>query len=152
MNEFGARIRSLRARLGLEQKALAKRIGLTSSYLSRIENGSRKPPKAEVVLRMVAELCSERWEAEGLVRLAGFDPIILETGAGLSYSAPAASPRYPRWTPYNVLHAHLDATLEMLEPRRRRQAIQALILLLDAFSVAKDSNPAIQVEESADVQ
>ncbi len=43
---IGRRIRARRRTLGLDQKALASRVGISPAYLSLIENGRRRVPKA----------------------------------------------------------------------------------------------------------
>ncbi len=53
--ETGRRIRARRRTLGLDQKALAARIGISPAYLSLIENGRRKAPKA-LLERLAAAL------------------------------------------------------------------------------------------------
>lgn len=49
MSEFGITIREGRLRLNLSLRALAKKVDVTASYLSRIENGICPPPSPEVV-------------------------------------------------------------------------------------------------------
>jgi transcriptional regulator with XRE-family HTH domain len=51
--EFGRTISSLREKWGIEQKDLAKAIGVSKSYISIIENGRRKPSMR--VLTKIAE-------------------------------------------------------------------------------------------------
>lgn len=43
MINFGSTIKSYRRKKGLTQVALARRIGIESTYLSAIENGRREP-------------------------------------------------------------------------------------------------------------
>lgn len=46
----GARIESARERLGISQRALARKAGLSQSTLSRIESGERTPKMSEIIL------------------------------------------------------------------------------------------------------
>lgn len=76
-NGFGSKLTAYRKRLGMSQRILAERVGLTPSHLSRIEHDNRKPPSAEVVTKMVFVLRLSRSEAEDLVNMAGYSPLIL---------------------------------------------------------------------------
>lgn len=46
----GARIESVRERLGMSQRALARKAGLSQPTLSRIESGERTPKMSELIL------------------------------------------------------------------------------------------------------
>ncbi|WP_166354372.1 helix-turn-helix domain-containing protein [Phytoactinopolyspora limicola] len=46
----GARIESARERIGISQRALAHKTGLSQSTLSRIESGERIPKMSEIIL------------------------------------------------------------------------------------------------------
>ncbi|WP_107705983.1 helix-turn-helix domain-containing protein [Nocardioides allogilvus] len=46
----GARIESVRERLGMSQRALARKAGLSQPTLSRIESGERTPKMSEIIL------------------------------------------------------------------------------------------------------
>ncbi|MGN0599372.1 MAG: helix-turn-helix domain-containing protein [Oscillospiraceae bacterium] len=52
MNEVGFRIKSIRKNLNLTQKEFAKRILVTASYVSRIENGNELP--TEKLLKLIS--------------------------------------------------------------------------------------------------
>ncbi len=54
----GARIESARERLGMSQRALARKAGLSQSTLSRIESGDRTPKMGEIILVADALGCS----------------------------------------------------------------------------------------------
>lgn len=54
----GARIEGARERLGMSQRALARRAGLSQSTLSRIESGERAPKMGEMILVASALGCS----------------------------------------------------------------------------------------------
>jgi transcriptional regulator with XRE-family HTH domain len=88
MSNFGSRVAELRDRLGLKQRALAQRVGLTPSHLNKIEKGVRNPPAVETILSIVEVLRLNRNEAEELVNLAGYSPMVLQVGGGLVYNAP----------------------------------------------------------------
>ncbi len=51
---FGERIKALRLAQGITLRALAERIGLDPSSLSRLENGRRTDPPSEVTIRRLA--------------------------------------------------------------------------------------------------
>lgn len=75
--EFGNRIRELRAakkatnpKFSLRQ--FAEQVGISATYLSRIENGDFDPPAPETIKKMAALL---ETDADELLALAGkFDP------------------------------------------------------------------------------
>jgi transcriptional regulator with XRE-family HTH domain len=50
----GPAILERRERLGISQQQMAKRIGVTASYLSRIETGVEKPGMATATVRNLA--------------------------------------------------------------------------------------------------
>lgn len=54
----GTRIESVRDRLGMSQRALARKAGLSQPTLSRIEAGERTPKIGEIVLIAEALGCS----------------------------------------------------------------------------------------------
>lgn len=54
-SDFGAWLKALRARLGLSQQDLASRLGVTGSWISRVECGDRTPSE-EMLTRMAREL------------------------------------------------------------------------------------------------
>src|SRR5215204_3202901 len=80
MTGFAEELVRYRKRLGMAQQTLAERSGLTPSHLNRIEKGTRKPPPVANLLPMIAALHLSRREAEDLVRLAGYDPLVLLVG------------------------------------------------------------------------
>lgn len=48
-----------RIELGIKQKDLAKKIGITPQYMMHIENGEAKNPSVEIMKKIAAELnCS----------------------------------------------------------------------------------------------
>jgi transcriptional regulator with XRE-family HTH domain len=89
MSNFGRRVTELRDRLGLKQRTLAQRVGLTPSHLNKIEKGVRNAPAVETILSIIQVLHLNRKEAEELVQLAGYSPKVLQVGGGLVYNAPS---------------------------------------------------------------
>jgi transcriptional regulator with XRE-family HTH domain len=89
MSNFGSRVAELRDRLGMKQRTLAQRAGLTPSHLNKIEKGARNPPAVETILSMIQVLHLNRNEAEELVHLAGYSPKVFQVGGGLVYNAPS---------------------------------------------------------------
>jgi transcriptional regulator with XRE-family HTH domain len=87
MSNFSNKLRQYRDRLGMKQRALAERVGLTPGHLNKIEKGTRKPPGVETLLSMVEVLRLSRNEAEELVQLAGYSPLVLPDDGGLDYDA-----------------------------------------------------------------
>jgi len=69
--EFGARLRELRKQFGLTQRALAEKLDVDFSYLSKIESGVAPPPSEKVILRLAEVLNADRDE---LLTLAGKIP------------------------------------------------------------------------------
>ncbi len=58
--ELGRRIAELRRRCGLTQERFAERASITTSYLARIETGTRKPT-LDVMRRLAGELGVPVW-------------------------------------------------------------------------------------------
>ena len=87
MGTFGEPLGTYLDRLGMSQRTLAKRIGLSPSQLSRIQSGQRRPPPAETVLRMIEVLRLRGDEAGDFLEAAGYSPQLLQSTpvvAGLS--------------------------------------------------------------------
>ena len=56
---FPERLRELRKAARLSQKALAEKVGVNFTYLSKIENGRVEPPRESVLQRIAKELAGE---------------------------------------------------------------------------------------------
>ena len=56
---FPERLRELRKAARLSQKALAQKVGVNFTYLSKIENGRVEPPRESVLQRIAKELAGE---------------------------------------------------------------------------------------------
>ena len=79
MRIFGELLGTYRRRLGMSQRALARRTGLSPSQLSRIESGQRRPPPAETVLRTIEVLRLGEDDAVKLLDAAGYPPKLLQS-------------------------------------------------------------------------
>ena len=75
MNAFGKRLREFRTERKIRQGAFAESCGISSAYLSDIENGKRNPPADRVILEWAKTLDPGRAEEIGreLIDLAGRD-------------------------------------------------------------------------------
>ena len=76
---FPERLRELRKAARLSQKALAEKVGVNFTYLSKIENGRVDPPRESVLQRIAKELAGELGMdeielADELITLAGKIP------------------------------------------------------------------------------
>ena len=56
---FPERLRELRKAARLSQRALAEKVGVDFTYLSKIENGRVEPPSENVLQRIAKELAGE---------------------------------------------------------------------------------------------
>ena len=56
---FPERLRELTKAARLSQKALAQKVGVNFTYLSKIENGRVEPPRESVLQRITKELAGE---------------------------------------------------------------------------------------------
>ena len=76
---FPERLRELRKAARLSQRALAEKVGVDFTYLSKIENGRVEPPSESVLQRIANELAgglgmNEIELADELITLAGKIP------------------------------------------------------------------------------
>jgi transcriptional regulator with XRE-family HTH domain len=90
---FNQHAKSLRKQQGLTMSALARRIGVTPSYISLIESGVREPSRL-VVLRMAEAFFGPhaQYQTDELLMMAGLSPICY---APRPVSA-EEGPRYPQ--------------------------------------------------------
>lgn len=72
IERFGERIRRVRTEKGLGLRETATKVGISATYLSRIETNEEKTPPAEKVIRTLAELLGENFDE--LMSLAGRIP------------------------------------------------------------------------------
>ena len=68
---FGQRVREMRKARGLSQKELAAKASIDFTYLSKIENARRLPPRERVIRAMAVALQIDEGE---LMTLAGKVP------------------------------------------------------------------------------
>jgi transcriptional regulator with XRE-family HTH domain len=115
MTPFGARVREIRSRQGLSLQDLARKLGVSSAYVSALEHGRRGRPTFALVQGMIHALGVIWDEADELVRLAELsDPKVVIDTAGLD---PAAT----------LLANRLARSIRDLDP----DTISALAALLD---------------------
>lgn len=74
MESFGSRLRSYRERAGLSQNSLAKKVGLSPSYINRLERGEREAPTREVVEALAGTLGLSSSDRDRLALAAGHPP------------------------------------------------------------------------------
>jgi len=65
---FGQRLRELRKTKGLTQRELAERVGLSFTYLSKIENGAMQPPRGKTIANLAKALDTDADELFGLAK------------------------------------------------------------------------------------
>jgi len=72
--QFGARLKELRIRATLTQRGLAAKVGVTSSYLSKIEHGALAAPSTSTISKIASIL---KTDANELLSLAGKFPNVM---------------------------------------------------------------------------
>jgi transcriptional regulator with XRE-family HTH domain len=116
----GNRVRFYRHRLGKTQEELAFDVGVTSSYLSNIENGRRNPsPK---IITLLADALSVRaeelWENDGSVPIipisAAEKGIVLEHGVGFEKTRFILPPTSES---YDIVARYLEDWKKSFDPR-----------------------------------
>jgi transcriptional regulator with XRE-family HTH domain len=65
---FGERLRELRKAKGLNQKQLADKVGIDFTYLSKLENDRRSPPREKTILALAKVLEADSDELLTLAR------------------------------------------------------------------------------------
>jgi transcriptional regulator with XRE-family HTH domain len=94
---FGARVRAIRERKGLSQKAFAARLGVSAAYVSALEHGRRGRPTFALVQGVIHALGVIWDEADELVKLADFsDPRVVIDTSGLEPEATLLANRLAR--------------------------------------------------------
>ncbi len=85
MTPFGAKVRMYREKKIITQKQMAKMLGVSSAYLSALENGKRGYPSVQIVHR-ICGLFNIIWDdADELMRLAQLShPKITVNTVGMS--------------------------------------------------------------------
>ena len=88
MTPFGAKVRQLRDERGVTLKEMAGALGVSASYLSALEHGTRGVPTWSLVQRIIAYFNVIWDEAEELQRLAeASDPRVVVDTSGLAPEA-----------------------------------------------------------------
>lgn len=129
MTPFGARLRALRAELGITQADLADRLQVSAAYLSALEHGRRGAPSTGLVHQICGAL-DLIWDASdellALARLS--NPRVMVKTAGLTPEQTALANRVasniaklPADTVAR-LHAVLDTMPVAQKPRIRTAA------------------------------
>ncbi|WP_373429061.1 helix-turn-helix domain-containing protein [Achromobacter aegrifaciens] len=67
---YGDLVARAREKRGLGRADLAKRLGVSPSYVGFVEQGRRDPPPTALRARIVKELCLSEWDAASLEKLA----------------------------------------------------------------------------------
>ena len=137
MSNFGSRVAELRDRLGMKQRTLAQRAGLTPSHLNKIEKGARNPPAVETVLAIVGQVCRKWEEAEELVQLAGYSPEVLHVGGALAYDSPSPPKSLVSDASYQRLFVVLAKVANLPHPQQE-QCIDKIIEFIE-FAVNKET-------------
>ena len=70
MESFATLLRSYREYIGVSQSELARRAGISASYVNRLENSEREPPTRSVVLK-IAQALELDPEAKDALLMAG---------------------------------------------------------------------------------
>ncbi len=97
MTPFGARVRQLRQEQGLSLQDFARRLGVSSAYVSALEHGKRGRPTFALVQGVIHALGVIWDDADELVRLADLsDPRVVIDTAGLEPSATYLANRLAR--------------------------------------------------------
>ncbi len=106
--ELGGRIRGLRAQREWTLDELAKRAGLSKSYLSRLEDGERQPSLAALLslgqafgVALAALFPPDRSAAEDCVIVRAADAVA-RAGSGLSYTPLSSGARPSQMQPIRV--------------------------------------------------
>ncbi len=72
MDEFQEKLAALRKVVGISQSELARRVGLSPSYIHRLENGERRPTSRDVVLNFAQALDLDGTMRDELLLSGGF--------------------------------------------------------------------------------
>jgi predicted ATPase/DNA-binding XRE family transcriptional regulator len=129
---LGARLRALRERAGLTQKALADRAGLGIATLWALERGSRRRPHPDTLGRLSKALGLATAEHDALFEIVYGDLGQRPTPRGpqVAHSAPAPErlDRLPRpATPLFGREAELADLRQMLDPASRQARFVTLV-------------------------
>ncbi len=133
MTPFGARVRLIRQDQGLSLQDFARRLGVSSAYVSALEHGRRGRPTFALVQGVIHALGVIWDDADELVRLADLsDPRAVIDTAGLE---PAAT----------YLANRLARDIRVLDA----QTIARLTDLLETATLEKSSMPKLSMKKSS---
>ena len=62
VQKFGARIRELRKKAGMNQREVASKVGINFTYLSKIESGIMLPPREDKIIKLAKVLNADKDE------------------------------------------------------------------------------------------
>ncbi|MDA7569534.1 MAG: helix-turn-helix transcriptional regulator [Emcibacteraceae bacterium] len=88
MTPFGEKVRELRKERGISQKQMAKKLAISSAYLSALEHGHRGRPSWPLIQQIISFfniIWDEAEELESLARIS--HPRIVVNTSGLSAEA-----------------------------------------------------------------
>ncbi len=108
---FGETLYALRCAAGLSQAELARRSGLSRSYVSEVENSKRPAPKVQTVHRITSALGLDEGGAASLISLAVREYRLVQRDSALALCA---------------LLADIGALVHRLSPRDIRRVHQQL--------------------------
>ena len=80
-DDFGALLHRFRRVADLSQRALAAKVGVHSSYISRMERGEREPPDRKLVLKIIETLHLDERRGDELLLSAGYAPLSRTEGS-----------------------------------------------------------------------
>ena len=96
---FGATVRRLRMAQGVGVRALAARVGMSPTYLSRVELGQLDPPTEEKVRAIARELGHDQTELLALAGRVGAEPV---AGTGCTACHRRAVVRLTGWGEHDI--------------------------------------------------
>jgi len=125
---FGMKLRGLRLDKGLSLKDLAKKTGLSPSYLNEIEKG-KKSPKTEKIL-MLAEALGEKYE----------DLISLELKRDLNLVQSLLDKKFLTGVPFELFGVPAATVFELLaeKPKKMRALVGTILEIARAHNIHID--------------
>jgi HTH-type transcriptional regulator / antitoxin HipB len=136
--DVGRLVQALRARTGVSQKVLAKRIGTSQQWLSRVERGTANARLAEV--QRIFDVLGLRLELAAGPRPEGADPDLLPEWTEEHRDLVVATYGYYLWRVFNdvthVLAGRLAAVVQGAPVRVHRLDLAVVESELDAVRTA----------------
>jgi transcriptional regulator with XRE-family HTH domain len=74
MEGFSGLLERFRTRAGFSQNELARKAGVSPSYVNRLEKGGRQPPSRDVMHRIAEALGLDKAEENALLLSGGYAP------------------------------------------------------------------------------